>query len=129
MDPLTGIRPEAVLAAQAGSEMPRPRTQAAAVRQMQVEFLTQLLGVLRKTVPENEFLPKSPEREIFGGAFDRTVAEVLASQDALGMERALGSDAAASPAVGFKFLPHAADTLGERPVARAQDEDRREERR
>jgi hypothetical protein len=126
VDPLAGIRAEALVAARAGSDAPPPRTQAAAVRQMQVEFLTQLLGVLRKTVPENDFLPKSPEREILGGAFDRTVAEVLASQDALGMERALG---AAAPEAGFKVLPRPADTPGERPVARTQDEDRRQGRR
>jgi hypothetical protein len=94
---------------------------------MQVEFLTQLLGVLRKTVPENDWLPKSPEREILGGAFDRSVAEVLASQDALGMDRALGTE---TPKAGFKFLTRPTDTLGERPVLRAnQDEDRGEDRR
>ena len=126
MDPL-GLRPEAMLAAQAAGEAPRPRSQAATVRQMQVEFLTQLLGVLRKTVPENEWLPKSPEREILGGAFDRSVAEVLASQDALGMERALETE---TPKAAFKVLTRPAETLGEQPVLRGdQDEDRREKRR
>ena len=125
MDPI-GLRPEALLAAQAAGEPAKPRTQAAAVRQMQVEFLTQLLGVLRKTVPENDWLPKSPEREIFGGAFDRSVAEVLASQDALGMERALGTE---SPEGKFKVLTRPAETLGERAVLRGtQDEDRGEKR-
>lgn len=127
MDALAGLRPEAALAAQAAGAGPLPRTPAGAVRQMQVEFLTQLLGVLRRTVPESDWLPRSPEREIFGGAFDRSVAEVLASQDALGMERALGIE---SPEAGFKVLTRAAETLGERSVARGvQDEDRREERR
>jgi hypothetical protein len=125
VDAVAGIRAEAVLAAQAGRDA-APRTTAAAVRQMQVEFLTQLLGVLRKTVPENDFLPRSPEREILGGAFDRSVAEVLASRDALGMERAL---TAGHGEAGFKVLPRSADILGERPVAPSEDEDRRKERR
>jgi hypothetical protein len=126
VDPV-GLRPEALLAAQAAGQAPRPRNRTAALRQMQVEFLTQLLGVLRKTVPENDWLPTSPEREILGGAFDRSVAEVLASQDALGMERALGAE---TPEAGFKVLTRPAEILGERIVLRAsQDEDRGEERR
>lgn len=58
-------------------------------RELETIFLTQLLQVMRKTVPQSDFLPKSAERDVYDGMFDRTVAEAMASQDPLGFERAL----------------------------------------
>ena len=62
---------------------------AQAARQLEVTFLTQLLQAMRKTVPESDFLPKSPERDIYNGAFDTQAAEALAAQDPLGLVAAV----------------------------------------
>lgn len=69
---------------------------ADAAKQLEVTFLTQLLQAMRKTVPESDFLPKSPERDVYNGEFDRSVAEALAARDPLGLVQALGPGQAAS---------------------------------
>jgi Rod binding domain-containing protein len=61
-----------------------------AARQVEVLFLTQLLGAMRKTVPENDFLPRSPARDVYDGAFDRAVAQAIAARDPLGLVERLG---------------------------------------
>lgn len=56
-----------------------------AARQLEVTFLTQLLQAMRKTVTDSDLLPRSPERDVYDGAFDTAVAEALAARDPLGM--------------------------------------------
>jgi Rod binding domain-containing protein len=63
---------------------------AAAARELETVFLTQLMKALRATVPENDFLPRSPSRDVYDGVFDRAVAEAMAGTDPLGMVRQLG---------------------------------------
>lgn len=60
-----------------------------AARELETVFLVQLLQVMRKTVPQSDFLPKSAERDVYDGMFDRTIAEAMAAGDPLGFERAL----------------------------------------
>jgi Rod binding domain-containing protein len=57
----------------------------AAATELQTVFLTQLLRAMRKTVPEDDLLPRSPERSVYEDQFDRTVAESLAARDPLGL--------------------------------------------
>jgi Rod binding domain-containing protein len=62
----------------------------AAAQELEVLFLTQLLRAMRKTVPENDFLPASPARNVLDGAFDRAVAASMAERDPLGLVERLG---------------------------------------
>lgn len=78
---LVGTAPDAAKAAQAPAD---------AAKQLEVTFLTQLLQAMRKTVPDSDFLPKSAERDVYDGEFDRSVAEALAARDPLGLVQALG---------------------------------------
>jgi len=66
---------------------------AEAARQLEVTFLTQLLQAMRKTVPESEWLPRSAEKDVYDGAFDRSVAEALSARDPLGIMQSLGQSA------------------------------------
>lgn len=56
-----------------------------AAGELQTLFLTQLLRAMRRTIPENDFLPKSPARKMYEDAFDETVARTLGQGDPLGM--------------------------------------------
>lgn len=70
--------------------LPRPGERAPhAARELETVLFTQLLQVMRKTVPDNDYLPKSAERDVYDGMFDRTVAEAMAASDPLGFEQAL----------------------------------------
>ncbi|MFN8542735.1 MAG: hypothetical protein U0807_00775 [Candidatus Binatia bacterium] len=80
--------------------MPRDRARAAAGRELETTFLTQLLGALRKTVPQSDFLPRSPSRDVFDGVFDRAVAEAMAARDPLGVVKTM---AAADPGRELKL--------------------------
>ena len=66
-----------------------PARRQAAV-ELEALFLTQLLSAMRKTVPEDDFLPRSPSRSVYEGAFDQAVAQALASRDPLGLVQTLG---------------------------------------
>jgi murein DD-endopeptidase MepM/ murein hydrolase activator NlpD len=68
------------------------RGPAAAAQELQVEFLAQLIEALRRTVPENELLPRSSSTEVYEGLFDREMARVLATGDPLGLVAALARD-------------------------------------
>ena len=70
--------------------MPPGEARRAAAGELQVEFLAQLLSAMRKTVPESDFLPRSPERNVYEGVFDRAVAEAVAKTDPLGLVRLMG---------------------------------------
>jgi Rod binding domain-containing protein len=70
--------------------MPPGEARRAAAGELQVMFLTQLLSAMRKTVPESDFLPRSPERNVYEGVFDRAVAEAVAKTDPLGLVRLMG---------------------------------------
>jgi Rod binding domain-containing protein len=77
-----------------------PQNEAAkkkAAGEMQALFLTQLLRAMRKTIPENDLLPKSAARKTYEDSFDETVARTLAQGDPLGMVRTLGSEAVHPP--------------------------------
>lgn len=82
-----------------------PEARRAAATELQVMFLTQLIKAMRRTVPESDFLPRSPARDVYEGVFDRSVAEAMAARDPLGLVRTLaGGD-------GLKFEEHPADTV------------------
>ena len=53
---------------------PAAKAGPAAAKALEVLFLTQLLRAMRKTIPENDLLPRSPARDVYEGVFDRTVA-------------------------------------------------------
>jgi Rod binding domain-containing protein len=72
--------------------MPAGEARQAAAGELQVIFLTQLLSAMRKTVPESDFLPRSPARNVYEGAFDRAVAEAVAKTDPLGLVRLMGAE-------------------------------------
>jgi Rod binding domain-containing protein len=96
-----------------GASFPTGRTTTQKVsRELETVFLTQLLQTMRKTVPQSDFLPKSPERDVYDGMFDRTMAETIAQQDPLGFDRSLkvsgtpaDSPNASSGSRGGKGLP------------------------
>ena len=71
-----------------------------AARQLEVTFLTQLIQAMRKTVTESDLLPRSPEKDVYDGAFDASVAEGLAARDPLGMVASLGRAGAGSSPEG-----------------------------
>jgi Rod binding domain-containing protein len=77
-----------------------------AARQVETLFLTQLLRAMRRTVPENDFLPRSPARDVYEGMFDRSIAEAVGRGDPLGLVERLGGD----PGGGLKDLRQPADT-------------------
>ncbi len=62
---------------------------AAAARELEVVFVTELLQAMRRTVPEDDFLPRSPSRDVYDGLFDRAVAEAMAASDPFGLVRAV----------------------------------------
>jgi Rod binding domain-containing protein len=66
-----------------------PARRAAAV-ELEAVFLTELLSAMRKTVPEDDFLPRSPARSIYEGTFDHAVAQALAARDPLGLVETFG---------------------------------------
>jgi Rod binding domain-containing protein len=72
--------------------LPESEARRAAARELETAFLAQLLGALRKTVPDSDFLPRSPSRAVYEGAFDRAVAESLAARDPLGLVKILGEE-------------------------------------
>jgi Rod binding domain-containing protein len=96
-------RIDALRRASGGPQSPAARQ--AAARELQVIFLTQLLRALRATVPENDFLPRSPARDVYEGMFDRSVAEAMAASDPLGMVARM------APPPGLKVEPEPADTV------------------
>ena len=71
--------------------MPEGDARRAAAVELQVMFMTELLSAMRKTVPESDFLPRSPSRSIYEGTFDRAVAQAIAARDPLGLVERLGS--------------------------------------
>jgi Rod binding domain-containing protein len=70
--------------------LPESAARKAAAVELQAMFLTELLSAMRKTVPEDDFLPRSPSRSIYEGAFDREVAQAIAARDPLGLVARLG---------------------------------------
>ena len=91
-----------------------PTGAAEAARELEVTFLTQLLGAMRRTIPRNELLPRSPERDVYEGAFDRLVAESLSLGDRLGLVSGPGAGQLKVPA-------QLADTVSGQPLRVAQD--------
>lgn len=69
---------------------PEAQGRVKAIKELEVALFAQMLSAMRKTVPENDFLPRSPNRDVYDGAFDRSVAEKLAETDPLGLTRTLG---------------------------------------
>lgn len=69
---------------------------AAAVRELQLVFFTQLIEAMRRTVPDGSLLPQFPGKEVYEGLFDRELAQALVTGDPLGMEAQLASVEAAS---------------------------------
>jgi len=65
------------------------RAQEAAAREVQTALFAQLISAMRETLPESSLLPKSPARDVYDGLFDREMANLLASNDPLGLIRRL----------------------------------------
>jgi len=87
---------------------PAAKAAPAAAKEVEVLFLTQLLRAMRKTIPENDLLPRSPARDVYEGVFDRTVAASMAERDPLGMVHSIGE--------ALKPGPEPADTaVGDLP--------------
>jgi len=97
--PLAAVDPE-----DGRIEALRRAPRGATAAELQVMFLTQLLRAMRRTVPEGDFLPRSPARTVYEGMFDRTLADALAARDPLGLVRALAE------APGLKIPDDPADT-------------------
>jgi hypothetical protein len=114
MDPVRALE-----AARAGGDEPTARAMAA--RELCVTFLTELIGAMRKTVPDAGLLPRAPSRDVLEGVFDRAMAETMARGDPLGLERRLGAPAEggtqASPGT-LKVLEPTADTDGRQVLPR-----------
>lgn len=107
MSPIDGIPPPAVVDPDAGQLDALKRSapglaRREAARQLETLFVTQLLRAMRKTVPENTFLPRSPARDVYEGMFDQSVAESVSRGDPLGLIRSLGG--------GLKDFTGPADT-------------------
>jgi Rod binding domain-containing protein len=79
----------ALLAGQPDAARLRGRTDPEAHREaaiaLEATLFTQLLSAMRRTVPENDLLPRSAARTTYEGMFDRTIAERLAAPDPLGL--------------------------------------------
>lgn len=73
--------------------MDGPRARAAAVQELEVVFLTQLVEALRRTLPDGALFPKTPGSDVYEGLFDREMATALAERDPLGMAAQLGAGA------------------------------------
>jgi flagellar protein FlgJ len=83
--------------------MPEAAARKAAAEQVESLFMVQLLRAMRKTIPESDFLPRSPERTVYEGAFDERVAAQLAAGDPIGLVRALaGPEGPASSSDGSR---------------------------
>ena len=82
-----------------------PEARRAAATELQIMFFTQLIKAMRRTVPENDFLPRSPARNVYEGVFDRSVAEAMAARDPLGLVHTMAADD------GLKFEKQGADTV------------------
>ena len=65
--------------------MPPAKAARAAAQELQVVFMAQLLSAMRRTIPESDYLPRSPARNVYEGMFDHTVAEALAARDPFGL--------------------------------------------
>lgn len=89
----------------------RARDVEAAARELGTVFLTQLIGAMRKTVPDAGLFPRSEARTVFEGAFDRTMAEVLGAGDPFGLVKAM-----APPDAGLKVSGPSADSSGGQPL-------------
>jgi Rod binding domain-containing protein len=61
------------------------RAQEAAAREVQTALFAQLISAMRETLPDSSLLPKSPARDVYDGLFDREMANLLASNDPLGL--------------------------------------------
>ena len=72
--------------------LPDAQAKQKAAGELETLFMTQLLRAMRRTIPESDFLPKSPARKTYEDAFDETVARTLSANDPLGMVERLGSD-------------------------------------
>lgn len=110
-------RLEALVGASADGRTGKARDEAAAARELSTLFLTQLIGAMRKTVPEAGLFPRSEARTVFEGAFDRTMAEVLGAQDPFGLVKAM-----APPDPGLKVSGPPADSFSGQPLPRAAEE-------
>ncbi|MCW5893730.1 MAG: rod-binding protein [bacterium] len=95
----------------------RARDAQAAARELGTVFLTQLIGALRKTVPDAGLFPRSEARTVFEGAFDRTMAEVLGEGDPFGLVKAM-----APPGAGLKVSGPSADSSGGQPLPTSAEE-------
>lgn len=84
-------------AAESLRRLPEAEGKKRAASELETLFMTQLLRAMRKTIPENDFLPKSPARKTYEDAFDETVARTLAQGDPLGMVKRIGSDPIVPP--------------------------------
>ena len=100
--------------------MPEASARRAAATELQTVFLAQLLRAMRKTIPENDFLPKSPERNVYEGMFDESVAGALAAQDPLGLVKTLGTAPGTAPGGASSSAAPVPITAGDRKDGQKQ---------
>lgn len=116
MDPVRALQ-----AAAADPDSDQATARAMAARELGVTFLTQLLGAMRRTIPDAGLLPRSPSRDVLEGVFDRAVAESMSRSDPLGLGTRLETDVAGAtqPSPGaLKVLEPPADTDGRQVLPR-----------
>jgi len=131
MDPLIGTGLAALSPAAARAEVGRNgdrEAKARAARELATTFVTELVGAMRRTIPDAGLTEKSAERGVLEGVFDRTLAEALTARDGLGLERQIAGQAPgiARPHAGYpspsiaplKVSPGPADSSGENPLPR-----------
>jgi len=90
---------------------PAAKAAPAAAKALEVLFLTQLIRAMRKTIPENDLLPRAPARDVYEGVFDGAVAASMAERDPLGIVHSIGGG-------GLKPAPEPADTAVGNPPGR-----------
>jgi hypothetical protein len=66
--------------------LPEGAARQAAVKELAITFVSELVAAMRRTVPTSDFLPPSPARAVYEGTFDRAFARALTARDALGLE-------------------------------------------
>jgi Rod binding domain-containing protein len=64
-----------------------------AFKSFEAMFVQMLLKEMRKTIPENEFFPKSPATENYEEMLDGTLAQAMADSGQLGIAKQLEAEA------------------------------------
>lgn len=129
MDPLVGTGLAAPSPAAVRADVGRNGDREArvkAARELATTFVTELMGAMRRTIPDAGLTDKSAERSVLEGVFDRTLAEAVTAHDGLGLERQIAGQVGGIPRPGVGYPTPSiaplknptgpADTSGENPL-------------